>query len=166
METPRIRPIRPADIDRLERFYAELSAEDRRTRFLHVGARLSEAQAVSFCSPDHAHRDGFVAVVTDASGRGRIVGHLCLEPDGVATAEVAIAVAGRFQGQGVGRRLLVAGVAWAQREGFRSLTATMYVDNAPIQRLLRGLARPTVERSLGGGVSEILIDISGLAVAA
>ena len=166
MQTTRIRPIGPADIDGLERFYAELSADDRRTRFLHVGARLSEAQAVSFCRPDHAHRDGFVAVATDASGRERIVGHLCLEPDGVATAEVAVAVAVAFQGHGVGRQLLDAGVTWAQREGIRSLTATMYVDNAPIQRLLRGLARPTVERSLGCGVSEVQIDISGLSLAA
>ena len=166
MTTPRIRPIEPADIDGLERFYAELSAEDRRTRFMHVGARLSEAQAVSFCSPDHAHRDGFVAVVSEASGHERIVGHLCLEPDGIATAEVAIAVAGEYQGHGVGGRLLAAGVAWAQHEGVTRLTATMYVDNAPIQRLLRGLHRPTVERSLGGGVSEILIDISERRIAA
>ena len=63
MTTVGIRPIAPADVPGLERFYGELSAEDRRTRFLHVGGRLSEAQAVSFCTTDHAHRDGFVAVV-------------------------------------------------------------------------------------------------------
>ena len=166
MKTPRIRPIEPADIVGLERFYAELSAEDRRTRFMHVGARLSEAEALSFCTPDHAHRDGFVAVDADASGQERIVGHLCLEPDGVATAEVAVAVAGEYQGHGVGGRLLAEGVTWAQHEDVTRLTATMYVDNAPIQRLLRGLHRPTVERSLGGGVSEIVIDISERQIAA
>jgi acetyltransferase len=166
MQTTRIRPIGPADIDGLERFYAELSAEERRTRFLQVGARLSDAQAVSFCSPDHAHRDGFVAVVTEGRGHERIVGHLCLEPDGLATAEVAVAVAGEFQGYGVGRRLLAAGMAWAQHQGIRWLTATMYVDNAPIQRLLRGLGRPTIDRPLGGGVSEVRIDISEERIAA
>jgi RimJ/RimL family protein N-acetyltransferase len=166
MKTPRIRPIGPADVAGLERFYAELSAEDRRTRFMHVGARLSEAQAVSFCRPDHAHRDGFVAVVSEGPGHERIVGHLCLEPDGAATAEVAVAVAGAYQGHGVGGQLLAAGVAWAQHEGVTRLTATMYVDNAPIQRLLRGLARPTVERALGGGVSEVVIDIAEHPIAA
>lgn len=166
MKTPKIRPIAPADVPALERFYAELSAEDRRTRFMHVGARLSEAQAVTFCTPDHAHADGFVAVVTEAPGRERIVGHLCMEPDGAATAEVAVAVAGEFQGYGVGRRLLAAGVAWARHEGITRLTATMFVDNAPIQRLLRGLDRPTTERSLGGGVSEVVIDISEHRIAA
>lgn len=166
MKTPRIRPIGPADVPALERFYAELTAEDRRTRFLHVGARLSAAQAVSFCTPDHAHADGFVAVVTEAPGLERIVGHLCMEPDGVATAEVAVAVACEFQGYGVGRRLLAAGMDWAKHEGVTRLTATMYVDNAPIQRLLRGLHRPTLERSLGGGVSEVVIDISEHRIAA
>ena len=166
MKTPRIREIGPADVHGLERFYAELTAEDRRTRFMQVGARLSEAQAVAFCTPDHAHRDGFVAVVTEASGHERIVGHLCLEPDGVATSEVAVAVARDYQGYGVGRRLLAAGVAWAQHEDVIRLTATMYVDNAPIQRLLRGLDRPTVEQSLGGGVAEVVIDISEHLIAA
>ena len=84
-------------------------------------------------------------MLVEATGRERIVGHLCLEPDGVATAEVAVAVARGYQGYGVGRRLLAAGVAWARHEGVARLTATMFVDNAPIQRLLRGLARPTVE---------------------
>jgi hypothetical protein len=42
----------------------------------------------------------------------------------------------------------------------------MFVDNAPIQRLLRGLDRPTTERSLGGGVSEVVIDISEHLIAA
>lgn len=166
MDTPRIRPIVPTDVAGLERFYAELSAEDRRTRFLHVGARLSEAQAISFCTPDHAHRDGFVAVVDESTAGERIVGHLCMEPDGIDTAEVAIAVIGEFQGAGVGHRLLASGVAWAQHEGITRLTATMFVDNTPIQRLLRSLGRPTVERCLDGGVSEIVIDIAGQPIAA
>jgi acetyltransferase len=165
MTTPLIRPIDPADVPLLEQFYAGLSAEDRRTRFLHVGARLSEAQAVSFCTPDHAHRDGFVAVVTEAGG-DRIIGHLCMEPDGAETAEVAVAVAGEFQGAGIGGRLLAAGVAWARAEGVTRLTATMFADNAPIQRLLRSLGRPTVERALGGGVSEVVIDIAEQTIAA
>jgi RimJ/RimL family protein N-acetyltransferase len=166
MDTMRIRPIRPGDVSRLQRFYAELSAEDRRTRFLQVGARLTERQAFSFCTPDHAHRDGFVAVLAEGSPDERIVGHLCLEPDGPETAEVAIAVGGDFRHVGLGQRLLVEGIAWARGEGIARLTATMFADNAPIQRLLRSLGRPTVERSLGGGVTEVVIDIAEQRIAA
>ncbi len=160
MTTPLIRAIEPTDVPGLERFYAELSPEDRRTRFLHVGARLSPSQAISFCTPDHAHEDGFVAIVREPGDEERIVGHLCLEPDGVDTAEVAIAVAGRCQRAGLGGRLLAAGVDRARRDGITRLTATMFAENAPIQRLLRGLGAPTTERCIGAGVTEVTIDIA------
>jgi hypothetical protein len=73
----RIRAIRSADASELQRFYADLSPESRRTRFLYIGAGLTPAQSVSFCTTDHDHRAGFVAVVVnDPIGREQIVGHL------------------------------------------------------------------------------------------
>ena len=151
----------------LERFYAALSPESRQTRFFSVGAALSHGQAMSFCSTDHAHREGFVAVVgSRAEGQKRIVGHLCIEPGGADTAELAIAVADAFQHRGIGRRLMVVGAAWARRQRIARLTATMLASNAPIHRLLNGLGVPTRVRYVGGGVAEITIDLVGQSVAA
>ena len=163
----RVRAIRPTDALKLERFYATLSPESRRTRFFSIGSALSQGQAVSFCSTDHDHREGFVAVVDGGrKGQERIVGHLCVEPDGAHTAEVAIAVADAFQHRGIGRRLLAAGAAWARRERIARFTATMLVGNAPIHRLLVGLGAPTRLRYVGGGVAEITIELVGQSVAA
>ncbi len=163
----RVRAIRPTDALTLERFYAALSPESRRSRFFSIGSALSHGQAVSFCSPDHNHREGFVAAVDrDRDGQERIVGHLCIEPNGGGTAEVAIAVADGFQHQGIGRRLMAAGTAWARRERIVRLTATMLASNAPIHRLLMGLGAPTRLRYAGGGVAEIKIDLVGQSVAA
>ena len=163
----RVRKIRPTDATELERFYAELSPENRRTRFFSIGSQVSHAQSVSFCTTDHDHREGFVAIL----GRGpfrheRIVGHLCLEPDGADAAEVAIAVADAFQRQGVGRRLMEAGLAWARREHLSRFTATMLAGNAPIHRLLHGLRLPTQVRPMCGGVAEVAIDLVGQRAAA
>lgn len=94
-------------------------------------------------------------------GQERIVGHLCVEPDGADTAEVAIAVADEFQHRGIGRRLLAAGAAWARRERIARFTATMLASNAPIHRLLIGLGAPTRLKYVGGGVAEITIDLVG-----
>ncbi len=163
----RVRPIRPTDALKLERFYAALSPESRRTRFFSVGSALSHDQSVSFCTTDHYHRDGFVAVVNGGpEGQERVVGHLCVEPDGADTAEVAIAVADAFQHRGIGRRLMAAGAAWARRERIDRLTATMLASNAPIHRLLMGLGAPTRLRYVGGGVAEITIELVGQTVAA
>ena len=163
----RVRAIRPTDALELERFYAALSPESRRTRFFSVGSRLSHGQSLSFCTTDHDHREGFVAVVDGSPvGQERIVGHLCLEPDGEYAAEVAIAVADEFQRRGIGRRLMTAGTAWARREHIARFTATMLTSNPPIHRLLVGLGLPARVQSVGGGVAEITIDLVGRSVAA
>jgi len=162
-----IRPIRATDAPGLLRFYAGLSPESRRTRFLSVSAAVSPAQSISFCTTDHDHEEGFVAVVHDGPlGQSRIVGHLCLEPDGSDAAEVAIAVADEFQHRGIGRRLMAAGAGWARRAHVRRFTATMFAGNAPINRLLIGFGLPTRVRYVGAGVTEITIDLVAENVAA
>jgi len=163
----RIRAIRATDASELQRFYAGLSPESRRTRFFSVSPGLNQAQSMSFCTTDHNHQEGFVAVGSAGpAGSDRIVGHLCLEPDGDHAAEVAIAVADEFQHRGIGRRLLAAGAAWARREHVGRLTATMLAGNAAIHRLLMGLGLPTRVRYAGAGVAEITIDVVDPGVAA
>ena len=157
----RVRRIRRTDAPQIERFYAALSAESRRTRFFAVGAGLSHQQSVSLCTPDHDHREGFVAVVSEAAPDDeRIVGHLCLEPAGADVAEVAIAVADGSQHRGIGRRLMKAGIDWARAEGFTTMTATTFASNAPIHRLLVGLGLPThAQPATDSGVEDITIDL-------
>jgi GNAT superfamily N-acetyltransferase len=163
----RIRAIGPTDEIELQRFYAGLSPESRRMRFFAISPGLSRAQSRAFCTTDHDHREGFVALAGIGLAREeRIVGHLCLEPDGGEAAEVAIAVADAFQHHGIGRRLLTAGAAWARREHITRLTATMLAGNAPIHRLLAGLGLPTRVADAGAGVSEVTIDLAPQRVAA
>ena len=162
-----IRRIRRTDTVALEAFYAGLSGESRRTRFFSVAGRPSHAQSVSFCTPDHDHREGFVAVVaTVEEPRERIVGHLCLEPAGEHVVEVAVAVADDLQHLGIGRRLLDAGVRWALAEGFTTLTASAFVGNAPIHHLLAGLGCQSKASDPGSGIEDIRIDLRNARVAA
>lgn len=162
-----IRPIRPADPAGLEAFYAALSDESRRTRFLGVNPGIGHRASAYFCRPDHAHREGFVAVVRPTGEAERIVGHVCVEPDGPSCAEVAVAVADEFQGHGVGRSLVEAAVTWARQDGYDTLVATMLAGNPAIQRLLTGLDLPARTSAIGAGTIEIRIDlgIGGRAVA-
>jgi GNAT superfamily N-acetyltransferase len=158
----RVRPIRPADHDGLQRFYAGLSEESRRTRFFATTAGIGDRQSTYFCTPDHAHREGFVAVTGPSDGidrADRIVGHVCLEPDGPDRAEIAIAVADAVQGRGIGRRLVEVAVDWARRDGIRTLTATMLAGNPAIQRLLLHLGLPTISRPVGAGVVQVTIEL-------
>jgi acetyltransferase len=156
----RVRAIRSTDSVALKRFYCRLSNESRRARFLHASVGPTPMQCSTFCKTDHDHREGFVAVVgAYRGGQELIVGHVCLEPDRSSDAEVAIAVAEEFQHQGIGRRLLAEGVAWAGRERIAQITATMFAGNAPIHRLLMGLGLPAREKYVGAGVTEVTINL-------
>ena len=164
--TIRIRRIAPDDGAGLREFYAGLSDESRRTRFLGSTNGIKPDQSMYFCTPDHAHREGFVAVARGADRPTRIVGHVCVEPDGPASAEVAVAVADELQGHGIGRSLVDAAVGWARRDGFTALTATMLAGNPAIQRLLTGLGLPSSAVPIGGGIVEVRIDLGAARSAA
>jgi len=166
MTTVMIRRIGPGDADALERFYGELSGDDRVARFLGVAPPLGHARSETFCTTDHEHREGFVAVSHQGSGAERIVGHLCIEPDDVGSAEIAVVVAEAFQGQGIGRRLLQAAVTWARTAGLRRLDATAFVTNSRILGLLRSLGLPVAIDWLGGSICEISVDLQAIDAAA
>ena len=98
-------------------------------------------------------------MVLPAGRPGRIVGHVCVEPESAAVAEVALAVADDLRGRGIGRMLVDAAVVWARLDGFATLSATMLAGNPAIQRLLTGLALPTVAVPVGSGVIEVRIQL-------
>ena len=156
-----IRPIEASDADDLAAFYAGLSDESRRTRFFCSSRGITAGQARGFATVDHRSADGFVAVVGAAGpDDGRIVGHLCLEPTGDGTDEVAVAVADAFQGQGVGTRLMRAAVASAVDRGVSGLTASLLCGNAAMRRLLTTAGLPIVARGHDGAVASFVLPIA------
>jgi GNAT superfamily N-acetyltransferase len=154
----RVRPIAPADVDVVRAFYAALSDDSRRRRFLSAATAVDAAEATYFCGPDHAHREGFIALADTGHGE-EVVGHLCVEPAGPHAAEIAVAVADKLQGRGIGRRLTNEAVRWARRHSVDRFEATCAVDNAGILGLFRGLGRPIRFGPLSGGAMEVAIDL-------
>ena len=107
--------VQPGDRDALMQFYASLSAESISRRFHGASNGIGDRVARFFCGPDHEHREGLVAVLDEPGAPAPIiVGHLCLEPSGAREVEMAVAVADAWQRHGIGRRLLLAAIAWAE----------------------------------------------------
>ncbi len=151
--TVSIRPIEAADAASLSAFYAALGDESRRLRFFAAVRGIDDRQARHFSAVDHRSADGLVAVHNEAGpDDGRLIGHLCLEPNGDGTSEVAVAVADDWQGRGVGHRLLQAGIVAARRSRIRSLTLALLHENTPMRRLMLGSGLPVVPRGLDGNV--------------
>jgi GNAT superfamily N-acetyltransferase len=131
-----IRRVHPDDAVALREFYSRLSAQNRQARFLGTVGGLSTGQSLTFCTPDHTHAEGFVAVSERPTDRGVVLGHLCLEPADEGRLELAVAVADAEQGHGVGRDLFVTALAWAMEHCYRSIVASCLVSNSRVLSLL------------------------------
>lgn len=131
----------------------------RLARFLAVSRGIGEDAAILLCGPDHEHHEGFVAEPLDMDQDApAIVGHICLEP-GESGMEMAVAVADEWQGQGIGRALLLAVVEWARDHGIGRLEASTLATNSGVLALIASIGRPVHESAPLGGVVLVTIDV-------
>ena len=149
----RVRRVAPDDAPELKRFYAELSADSRVSRFHAASRGISRQQAENFAAADHRRRDGFVAVADE-----RIVGHLVLEPMGTDIEELAVAVDDRVQHRGVGTLLLAAAIASARLRGIHRLVAWVKSENSAMRHLLTTSRHP-LRLGWEGSVARIELEV-------
>lgn len=157
-QRPQIRSVRPGDARAISGFYARLTPESRRTRFLGACRSISDRQAERFARAGEHGASGWLAL----DAQGTVVGHLCLEPldaRGRRVEEVAVAVAEDWRNRGLGRALLDAAIASARQRGVESLEATMLTGNHPIHALLEHTGLPWTCRALEPGSETIRIDL-------
>jgi GNAT superfamily N-acetyltransferase len=155
-----IRPIAPGDRDGLTRFYSALSPDSLEARFHGATPGIGEPTARFFCGPDHEHREGFVAEIADADGHSVIVGHACLEPISASQAEMAIAIADRWQHHGLGRAMLARAITWARDHGVTTLSASIRSSNGAMIGLVRSTGLPVTVDDGDGGVLDAIIDLA------
>jgi GNAT superfamily N-acetyltransferase len=149
-----IRPVRRADGAGLAGFYARLSPEARRLRFL--SASMPGAPLIATL----AGNPGVVAVLNESGPRdGTLVGHASVQPDGRHGAEVAFAVADELRGHGLGRRLVSRALKLARELGADRASATMLVGNVPMRHLLRTAGQPVRGDRMEAGTEEIELDL-------
>ena len=148
-----IRPIEREDATALSDFYARLSPESRRRRFLCCG------EAPIALTLRLAGASGFVGILREPGPLdGAIVAHALLEPDGPSSAEVAFAIADDFQGQGLGTRLVGLILDLAAGLGLERVTASMLAENAPMRHMLVHAGHPILADRIDAGVEEVILD--------
>jgi acetate---CoA ligase (ADP-forming) len=130
-ETVTIRAIRATDGPALADFLAGLCLEARRLRFFTAGVDLFEvARTVGAPGPD---RLGLLAL--DAGGT--VIGHaVCIEL-GDGRAEVAVEIADRLHGQGLGTILVGRLAQAAEQRGITSFLAQVLPENRAMLDVFR-----------------------------
>ena len=154
-----IRPSERSDAPALFDFYAAPSPESFRRRFLG-SSRTAAARLVSAFV--EGAEGGLIATLGGPGpDDGAVVGHATVLADGHGGAEIAFAVADDVQGFGIGRALMTDAVAMARQRGLHEVSASLFVDNIPMRRLLAGAAGCQVRSdTVDAGVEEISLGLS------
>lgn len=160
-ERVRLRLIQPDDKARLLAGFRQLSVESRARRFLGGKKVLSEAELRYLTEIDQVDHFAIGAVELDARGRERdgvAVGRFVRLSGEPRCAEVAIAIADRLQGKGLGQLLLKRLAEAAQERGFERLRFEYLADNIGMHRLIQDVGR-IVERHNSDGVMAVEIEL-------
>jgi len=148
-----IRPIERTDASGLSGFYAGLSTESSRRRFLSYGRQVPMDLILTF-----AAGTGLVGILREAGPNdGAVVAHASVDADAAGSGEVAFAVADDLQGRGIGSALMRQVVELARARGVRRLTATLFADNAPMRGILRKAGCEIIADEIDAGTEEITL---------
>ncbi len=126
----------PQDCAALADFFARLSPESRRRRFLSVALPRPDLVA-SLCDSSEPRSRLTLLATRVQGGVPRILATGSYLRTNGKTAEVALAVADGFQGQGLGTLLLERLALLAVRHGFAHLRALTAVENQPMLDVFR-----------------------------
>jgi acyl-CoA synthetase (NDP forming)/RimJ/RimL family protein N-acetyltransferase len=152
--TVHIRPIIPADVDRLTAFHQRQSAESIYYRYFSARPRLSQKDLVHLTHIDYVDRVAFVALLgDDLVGVGRY------ERWGDRpSAEVAFFIDDAHAQRGLASVFLEYLVAAARERGLATFTASVLPDNSKMLTVF-STAGFEVSRTFADGVIEVSFDL-------
>jgi len=154
-----IRPIRPEDEPQLIRFHSTLSEQSVYRRYfslMKLESRIGHERLTRMCFIDYDRQIALVAELAGAAGRpGEIVavGRL-VKSNWQTEAELAVLVSDSFQRRGIGTTLVRRLIDFARGEKLNLLTATVLLENQPMQHLLEthGFVFGTELNEVGDGM--------------
>jgi RimJ/RimL family protein N-acetyltransferase len=145
-----VRPIDPADGDRLREIWDAMSALSRRRRLLAAaGGEPSDEDLRYLVDVDHRRHEALLAL--DPSGRGVAVARYVRSPDDAGSAEVAVVVADDWHRRGLATALLDRLGDRARENAIERWSAIVSDDNDVV---ITALERAGAQRT-GGADGEI-----------
>jgi acetyltransferase len=124
-----LRPIKPEDEPMWLEWFQSLSGEAIRYRFFQMLKDTPHEVRVRYCNIDYDREIAIVAEIIE-NGKRKILGvsRLSIEPDG-KSSEMAFIVSDRWQGLGLGTKLVDYTLEIAKEKGVESVFAIMLQDN-------------------------------------
>ena len=136
-----LRPIRPGDEALIAAFHGGLSPRSVYQRYFHITTveqRTTQQRLALTCRVDAEQGAAFVAEQATADGAPEVVAlgriRRTEPPD---SAEIAVLVADRVQGQGLGTAITRTLIEVARELGVRRLYGDMFADNDAMRAVVR-----------------------------
>ncbi|TDD37967.1 GNAT family N-acetyltransferase [Nonomuraea terrae] len=152
--TAHVRPIKPADADRLRSFYSRLSDESIYFRFFGPRPRLSDKEVERFTNVDYVSRVALIATIG-----AEMVAVIRYDRTDPGEAEVAFLVEDAHQGRGVASVLLEHLAATARERGIERFVADVLPANMRMMGVLRQ-AGYTAQSQFADGVVRMTLDLT------
>ncbi|MFB9893269.1 bifunctional acetate--CoA ligase family protein/GNAT family N-acetyltransferase [Planobispora takensis] len=152
--TAHVRPIRPADADRLRAFYSRLSEESIYFRFFGPRPRLSDREVTWFTTVDYVDRVALIATI--GTEMVAVIRYDRIEP---GEAEVAFLVEDAHQGRGVASVLLEHLAETARENGIAKFVADVLPANQKMMGVLKQ-AGYTAQSRFADGVVRMTLDLT------
>lgn len=138
-----LRPIRPEDEPLELEFIRGLSTETSRFRFFQIIKDLPHEALVRFCNIDYDREMAFVAETREGDRRVEIgVSRLILEAN-KKKGEFAVVIADRYQGKGIGVKLVDMLIDVAKEKGVETIYGIIMAENLKMIRLCEKLGFTT-----------------------
>ncbi|MFI6905133.1 GNAT family N-acetyltransferase [Nonomuraea sp. NPDC050394] len=152
--TAHVRPIRPADADRLLAFYSRLSDESIYFRFFGPRPKLSDKEVAWFTNVDYTNRVALIATIGM-----EMVAVIRYDRVSATEGEVAFLVEDAHQGRGVASVLLEHLAATAHENGIETFIADVLPANMKMMGVLRQ-AGYTAQSRFADGVVRMTLDLA------
>lgn len=135
-----LRPIRPEDFAQHQRFLAQVTAEDMRTRFLAAIRELPPRDLAHLTQLDYEREMAFIAVTPPDGGSGETLGvvRAYTDPENVE-AEFAVLVRSDLKERGLGALLLEKLIRYCRGRGTQRLVGQALSENVRMLQLARKL---------------------------
>jgi acetyltransferase len=152
-----LRPVRPEDFAQHRAFLAQVTPEDRRTRFFHVVNELPERELARLTQIDYERETAFIAE-TAVAGVPQTLGvvRAHADPDNIA-AELAILVRSDLKGRGLGSALLAKLIGYCRTRGIQRLSGEVLAENRPMLSL--AAASGFQSENVGQGYVRVVLDL-------
>ena len=125
-----LRPINPADADRLQRMHAGQSESSIYLRYFTYKSTLTEKELERFTEVDHVDRVAMVILLAGLSGEQEIIGVGGYDRiEGTDEAEVSFNISDAHQGRGLGSILLEHLAAAGRERGVSRFSAEVLPEN-------------------------------------